>query len=389
MLKEIVIGGSINTEFIANFIKISSYLYEKKMYESPIVLDITFIDTIDDEETKIRYKCSILNNIIPEEMPKLLKEELYINDEYIFIKDETDIKFNTENKIKKYYYLNNENDFKSIVQALDTQSKLYKINNNNSIFTSWYNNYNPQLVKHILEWFKQKYIILDNFVDNNTTSYMINKEKSTTSDINNISNSNNIFTNRVMNEIKNIIDYGNQEIILKSNNEDNKNLQLNSIYRIKDKENKENAIIIVPSKVSESSGTLKMYKFYDVLIHTLTIGGTLFVDELDSSFHPEIVKGIIACFKNSELNKKNAQIIFNTHNPIYLNSNIFRRDEIYFIEKNRENYKSDLYSLVDFNKIRSDKDYMKAYLNGDFGAIPSCNLQEIIFKVLRERDLDS
>ncbi len=389
MLKEIVIGGSINTDSIANLIKISSYLYEKQKYESPIVLDITFIEHIENEDVKIRYKCSISNNIIPTELPKLLEEQLYINDVYIFKKNETDIEFNLENKIQKYYYLNKESDFKSIKQALETQSKLYKINNNNSIFTTWYNNYNPKLVKSILEWFKEKYIILDNFIDNTVPSYTIKRENNNNSNNSN-NNSNiedNILRNKVMHEIKNIIDYGSQEIVLKGNNEDNKNLELNSIYSIKDENNIENAKIIIPSIVTESSGTLKMYKFYGILIKTLLNGGTLFVDELDSSFHPEIVRGIISCFKNKELNNKNAQIIFNTHNPIYLNSNIFRRDEIYFIEKDNQNYKSNLYSLVDFSTIRSDKDYMRAYLNGDFGAIPSCNLQDVILKVIKGRDL--
>ena len=71
------------------------------------------------------------------------------------------------------------------------------------------------------------------------------------------------------------------------------------------------------------------------------------------------------CFHNDEINTKGAQLIFNTHNPIFLNNSLLRRDEIKFVEKGDTG--SILYSLSDFGTngrkgVRNTEDYMKNYL---------------------------
>ena len=78
----------------------------------------------------------------------------------------------------------------------------------------------------------------------------------------------------------------------------------------------------------------------------MTTGGTLFVDEFDASIHPMAIMNLINIFHNDDININKAQLIFNTHNPIFLNSNLFRRDEIKFVEY--ENDSSNIYSLADF-----------------------------------------
>jgi AAA15 family ATPase/GTPase len=122
----------------------------------------------------------------------------------------------------------------------------------------------------------------------------------------------------------------------------------------------------------ESSGTLKMISLYEYIKESLLNGYTLFVDELDAKLHPLLTKYIIQMFHDEKINKKNAQLIFTTHDINNLKKEIFRRDQIWFVEKT--NNMSTLYSLaeykIDDKKIRNDASYDKDYLGGRYGAIP-------------------
>ena len=122
----------------------------------------------------------------------------------------------------------------------------------------------------------------------------------------------------------------------------------------------------------ESDGTKKMLLLYNIFYDILTTGRTIFIDELDSKLHPILIRKIISIFHDEKTNINNAQLIFTTHNPIILTKEIFRRDEIWFVEK--ENKESILYSLVEFKsngkKVRNDASYYKDYLKGKYGAIP-------------------
>lgn len=80
------------------------------------------------------------------------------------------------------------------------------------------------------------------------------------------------------------------------------------------------------------------------------------------------MQGLIEIFHNPQINKKNAQLIFSTHNISVLDSEIFRRDQVWFVEKNEENA-TRLYSLSDF-KVRKGVLISKGYLKGLYGAIP-------------------
>jgi AAA15 family ATPase/GTPase len=124
----------------------------------------------------------------------------------------------------------------------------------------------------------------------------------------------------------------------------------------------------------ESSGTLKMFALYQPIQDVLERGSTLFIDELNARLHPLLVRNIILTFTNSEINKNNAQLVFTTHDTWQLSNDLLRRDEIWFVEKDKDGV-SDLYSLSDFldsegEKIRKDEVYAKNYLVGKYGAIP-------------------
>ena len=129
----------------------------------------------------------------------------------------------------------------------------------------------------------------------------------------------------------------------------------------------------------ESSGTKKMFSLYQTLLDVLEKGGVFFADELDIKLHPLLMRNILLTFTDKEKNPNNAQLIFTTHNTIYMDMNLLRRDEIWFVEK--DNGVSNLYSLDDITnekgeKVRKDSNYEKHYLLGNYGAIP--NLKNLL-----------
>lgn len=126
--------------------------------------------------------------------------------------------------------------------------------------------------------------------------------------------------------------------------------------------------------LDESSGTKKLFGLLPFIAKSLLNGTTLVIDELDAKIHPVLLKYLIMTFSNMEKNKKGAQLIFTSHDLSTMNSEVFRRDEIWFVAKgNRQNSK--LYSLVEFkNKkgesVRKDAKFDKQYLEGKYGADP-------------------
>lgn len=131
----------------------------------------------------------------------------------------------------------------------------------------------------------------------------------------------------------------------------------------------------------ESAGTLKMFSLYPVFFETLTVGSVLFIDELNARLHPLLVRSFIIAFLDPEINVNHAQLVFTSHDSWQLNSNLLRRDEIWFTEKDHDGI-STLYSLADFLdndglKIRKDENYEKNYLLGKYGAIPSLKSLDI------------
>lgn len=119
----------------------------------------------------------------------------------------------------------------------------------------------------------------------------------------------------------------------------------------------------------ESLGTKNIFILNPILLHVLKQGSLLVVDELDKSLHPFLVRYIVKLFNNSDYNKNGAQLIFNTHDTNLLSLNLFRRDQIWFTEKDYKKGATDLYPLDDF-PVRKTENIQKGYLNGRYGAIP-------------------
>jgi hypothetical protein len=120
----------------------------------------------------------------------------------------------------------------------------------------------------------------------------------------------------------------------------------------------------------ESSGTRKFFALTAPIISVLDHGMILIADELDAKLHPNLVCSLISLFNSSISNKNNAQLIFNTHDTNLLDSGLFRRDQIWFSQKDRYGA-STVYSLAEFKSaVRKNEDFEKNYINGKYGAIP-------------------
>jgi len=119
----------------------------------------------------------------------------------------------------------------------------------------------------------------------------------------------------------------------------------------------------------ESSGTNQFFALTGPVIDVIENGFVLAVDELDSKLHPNLVLKIIEIFNSEVYNPKNAQLIFNTHDTNLLDAKIFRRDQIWFVEKDRFGASS-LYSLSDLKDVRKNEDFENNYITGKYGAIP-------------------
>ncbi len=133
---------------------------------------------------------------------------------------------------------------------------------------------------------------------------------------------------------------------------------------------------IIFDLIDESTGTIKLLVVGGNIILALEFGLPIVIDELDKSLHPLLTRTLIKLFHNPKTNPKNAQLIFATHDISLLDNELFRRDQIWFTEKESDGA-TKVYSLSDFNGVRKDIPYDKWYMSGRFGAIPSINESEL------------
>ena len=119
---------------------------------------------------------------------------------------------------------------------------------------------------------------------------------------------------------------------------------------------------------NESEGTKKVFALSAPLIDILLNGKVLFIDELDAGLHPLLVSHMLEVFH--EENARNAQIIATAHSPALLTETLFRRDQVWFANKDK-NGASFFNSLADFTGIRKNfACIVKDYLHGCFGGVP-------------------
>lgn len=118
----------------------------------------------------------------------------------------------------------------------------------------------------------------------------------------------------------------------------------------------------------ESAGTQRLFNSAGAWLNVLKNGEVIFYDELDTSLHPHMTRFLIGLFQGKGKNQNNAQLIFTTHDTSLLDREVFRRDQIWFIEKDKKGA-SRLYPLSDFSP-RKDENLERGYLRGRYGALP-------------------
>lgn len=145
--------------------------------------------------------------------------------------------------------------------------------------------------------------------------------------------------------------------------------------------------VALPAECFESYGTIRMASLFPLIVCALKQGQVLAIDEFDASIHPMALMSLIKVFHNNDINKYGAQLIFNTHNPIFLNSDLFRRDEIKFVERGEDTQTSELYMLSDFGTsgqdgVRKGENYLKNYFINQYGAIRDVDFAPLLEQIM-------
>jgi hypothetical protein len=121
-------------------------------------------------------------------------------------------------------------------------------------------------------------------------------------------------------------------------------------------------------ETEESAGTKRLFALAGPWADILEQGYTVFVDEIETSLHPLLVKELLKLLFNPVTNPKAAQVVFSTHNPVLLDGSLLRRDQVWFTEKSPAGA-THLYPLTDYQP-RNTEALAKGYLAGRYGAIP-------------------
>lgn len=361
-LKNIVLRGDILNSSYSNSPNTASSVLELipnnlQKKKEPVSFGIKFIL----EDLLISYSLSLdLGRFLERDYKrKILEEKLEVNQKMIFQRNESVVLGNYKD-IKSYLIEEEEElleSFRKVINKTINQEKLFLVNEFENLFA-------PKLVSKIIHWFKEKFVIVFG-----SDRVRVTPDASGFDDTL-------VFIDPKLEQAAKIFGI-NSNAIGYINDVENNNIFLGS--RLTDFEGQE---VVIPSDIFESYGTIRFGNVFPLLYHGFINGATIVVDELDASIHPMAIMNIANIFHNDEINKNKAQLIFNTHNPIFLNQNFFRRDEIKFVERDDETHKSVHYSLSDFKTsgpkgVRTTNDYMKNYFISRYGAIRDIDFKPI------------
>jgi uncharacterized protein len=271
-----------------------------------------------------------------------------------------------------------ERDFREIKLSKSYDAEgIQKRTRDNALFLSVSAQFNVELAEKILVWVESKIAIVSGLRDDKmmgfTVACLVNKHQYKTDIIQFIKKldlgigdiqieeedfSIDDLPDKIPDDLKRIIA---KEI-------GDKALSIGISHRKFDKEGKYSSSEILDLGHNESDGTQRIFALAGPIVETLRNGDTLIIDEFDARLHPLISRSIVNLFNSKETNPKNAQLIFMTHDTNLLSNKIFRRDQIWFTEKNRYGA-TNLYSLAEY-KVRNDASFENDYIKGKYGAIP-------------------
>lgn len=328
-------------------------------HKSPVDFAIRFIES----GLLFDYKLSLdLGSFLDEDYErKVLTEILSINEKMIFSRSPS-LEIGDTKLIQNYLingFEENEASAKHLAKNNLIHDELFLMNGFKAMFSS-------KLVNIIMDWLEDKFMV---FCRADALQARPSSSKKDT-----------LYINTTVNDAARLFGINSNALGYFSSEEDSEP----KLYSLLDKQE------IVQADTFESFGTIRFVNMFPIVIDALLSGGTLVIDEFDASLHPMAIMSIINIFHNDDLNKNNAQLIFNTHNPIFLNSNLFRRDEIKFVERDAETFCSSHYALSDFGTsgekaVRMGGDYMKNYFVSQYGAIKDVDFTPVIEKLLETK----
>lgn len=321
------------------------FLYKEVLVEYALVLDLGAFLDVDYSR-------------------KILKETLSINDKMVFDRGES-LKFGTLDVIRSYY-INSFKEHEESAMALAGMNlnpeELFLTNGFKNLFSS-------KLVSMIHEWILYHFFVVyraDTFQTRDIVGDLTERVT---------------FAGKHVNDAATEFGCNSNGLVYVSDNDTNE-VRLYSVF---EKDGKGKGI---PAELFESYGTIRFINMFPLIASTLINGSTLVVDEFDASIHPMALMNLINIFHNDEINVNHAQLIFNTHNPIFLNGNLYRRDEIKFVERDDTTHFSTHYSLSDFGTsgdkgVRKNEDYMKNYFVDRYGAIKNVDFSSIFEELIK------
>lgn len=298
---------------------------------------------------------------------KITEEKLYVNNSRVFTRTEGSLEVSLPSAIKPYVNKSIRRKTPKMLElAKDSLSdtELFLTNGFKAIYAL-------ELVKQILSWLRDKFIVVFRSDDMRIVRKYADPKENT------------VYVEKTLTEAAREFGITANALGYKAGNEDSgEDTVLYSI--LKDK--------LLPAEVFESYGTIRFINEFPLVILCLLEGGTLVMDEFDASIHPMALMNIINIFHNDDINRNHAQLIFNTHNPIFLDSSLLRRDEIKFVERDEKTGNSVHYALSDFRTadgIRKGEDYMNNYFISRYGAIKEVDFSPMLEKIMNTEEVNA
>lgn len=361
-MRAIILRGNIDNAETVNTPNVASCKLELIPFSgddvvNPVEFSIKFIDA----NMLFEYSLNIsIGKFMDKDYPReIVFEQLKINDKEIYTRGDK-LTFGVFSGIKKY--LNNgasknQNSAAEIAESSLAPTELFLTNGFKAIFSK-------ELVSIITDWFSDKFMIVYRADSVQLTRKFADPKDET------------IYIEKTLTEAAKAFGISSNALGFMNSKEENESV-LYSIFEQK------NGGIAIPAELFESYGTIRFINEFPLVIRALLTGATLVVDEFDASIHPMALMNIINVFHNDDINRKHAQLIFNTHNPIFLNSNLYRRDEIKFVERDDLTHASSHYALSDFKTagekgVRKGEDYMRNYFINQYGAIKDVDFSQIL-----------
>lgn len=328
-----------------NYLLLCSNFSSLEMYESPIEFDITFFT----DNIVYEYLVVIQNDFISKNSV-VLRECLKEDGELIFDRNGNNVTFSKNPDVVKKHYpqFMDKNFSKQFLKMINTNI------DSKDVFTSWYSMIDGDLCLSLMQYFKRQLIVISDL-----ENYKLNIPRDF---------GEGTFTNKCISALMNELDAGQQEFYIEVDSDGKSSERV--IYSLG-----EDCMVNAPAQSTESKGTIKMIDILEPLLYVLESGSTILIDELDASIHHEIIYNIIQAFGDKTINRLGAQLLFTTHDPVYMNKDLLRRDEIVFVEK--ENGRSLISTLDDYN-LRNDEVYLKNYLVGKYTILPKFDISKIL-----------